>query len=341
MCCVAASVLARRKRSGANAIAGAHPSLYGEAPAPGNRAGGARRFHAFPVRLAAPGAGHPWPGCGVPGYGGRAARFPGRGGRLGKRTAGSAGGRLRQPLAGPAVPFRTHRLGAPGRTQQRRRSAAQRADRAPARRELGSGASCSATRRSRNCRRARQGTGGAARAGCIVLRRTEPGRPLPRSELENALGELVSVGRVNADSFAGLRTLLMPADKRSRRSAARAACRAACRTPGAMPLRRAKAEEAGQRLPAEVLEHVARTCCGAMGWSPGACWSARPTGCRRGASCCASTIAWKRAARFAAGASSPAWPASSSPWRKRSACCARCASDRRMGRCWWCRQSIR
>ena len=37
--------------------AGAHPSLYGEAPAPGNRAGGARRFHAFPVRLAAPGAG--------------------------------------------------------------------------------------------------------------------------------------------------------------------------------------------------------------------------------------------------------------------------------------------
>ncbi|MBW6154851.1 hypothetical protein KZ844_35215, partial [Pseudomonas aeruginosa] len=39
---------------------------------------------------------------------------------------------------------------------------------------------------------------------------------LLRSELENALGELVSVGRVNADSFAGLRTLLMPADKRSR-----------------------------------------------------------------------------------------------------------------------------
>ncbi len=28
-------------------------------------------------------------------------------------------------------------------------------------------------------------------------------------------------------------------------------------------------------------------CCGAMGWSPGACWSAKPTGCRRGASCCA------------------------------------------------------
>ncbi|MGS9687720.1 Lhr family helicase, partial [Pseudomonas aeruginosa] len=83
---------------------------------------------------------------------------------------------------------------------------------------------------------------------------------LLRSELENALGELVSVGRVNADSFAGLRTLLMPADKRSRQE------RRSRGLPGGMqdagrwaPLRRAKAEEAGQRLPAEVLEHVART----------------------------------------------------------------------------------
>ncbi len=160
--------------------AGAHPSLYGEAPAPGNRAGGARRFHAFPVRLAAPGAGHPWPGCGVPGYGGRAAgRLPGRGGRLGKRTAGSAGGRLRQPLAGPAVPFRTHRLGAPGRTQQgRRRSAAQRADRAPAAPRAGALERPAARRAGAGTVAARgQGTGGAARAGCIVLRRTEPGCP--------------------------------------------------------------------------------------------------------------------------------------------------------------------
>lgn len=83
---------------------------------------------------------------------------------------------------------------------------------------------------------------------------------LLRSELENALGELVSVGRVNADSFAGLRTLLMPADKRSRQE------RRSRGLPGGMqdagrwaPLRRAKVEEAGQRLPAEVLEHVART----------------------------------------------------------------------------------
>lgn len=39
---------------------------------------------------------------------------------------------------------------------------------------------------------------------------------LLRSELEDALGELVAVGVVNADSFAGLRALLAPAAKRSR-----------------------------------------------------------------------------------------------------------------------------
>ena len=39
---------------------------------------------------------------------------------------------------------------------------------------------------------------------------------LLRSELEDALGELVAVGLVNADSFAGLRALLSPTSKRSR-----------------------------------------------------------------------------------------------------------------------------
>ncbi|MBU6247496.1 MAG: DEAD/DEAH box helicase [Xanthomonadaceae bacterium] len=39
---------------------------------------------------------------------------------------------------------------------------------------------------------------------------------LLRTELEDALGELVAAGRVTADSFAGLRALLMPAAKRDR-----------------------------------------------------------------------------------------------------------------------------
>jgi ATP-dependent Lhr-like helicase len=45
---------------------------------------------------------------------------------------------------------------------------------------------------------------------------------LLRTELENALGELVAAGRVTADSFAGLRALLLPAAKRESRPHRRA-----------------------------------------------------------------------------------------------------------------------
>ena len=121
----------------------------------------------------------------------QAGRLPGRGGRLGKRTAGSAGGRLRQPLAGPAVSFRTHRLGAPGRTQQgRRRSAAQRADRAPAAPRTGALERPAARR---------AGAGTVAARGRVLEVLREQGASffdelsqdahLLRSELENALGE--------------------------------------------------------------------------------------------------------------------------------------------------------
>lgn len=81
---------------------------------------------------------------------------------------------------------------------------------------------------------------------------------LLRTELEVVLGELVAAGRVNADSFAGLRALLMPAARRhpQRRS----------RTPlfgmadaGRWALLRRAAIEPGARLPAETLEHVAMT----------------------------------------------------------------------------------
>ncbi|MCP1622270.1 DEAD/DEAH box helicase [Pseudomonas nitroreducens] len=81
---------------------------------------------------------------------------------------------------------------------------------------------------------------------------------LLRTELEVVLGELVAAGRVNADSFAGLRALLMPAARRhpQRRS----------RTPlfgmadaGRWALLRRATQEPEVRLPAEVLEHVAMT----------------------------------------------------------------------------------
>ncbi len=43
------------------------------------------------------------------------------------------------------------------------------------------------------------------------------GARLLRPQVEEALAELVALGLVNSDSFAGLRALLVPADKRSRR----------------------------------------------------------------------------------------------------------------------------
>ncbi|WP_181296970.1 DEAD/DEAH box helicase [Pseudomonas sp. Q2-TVG4-2] len=54
--------------------------------------------------------------------------------------------------------------------------------------------------------------------GALFFDELQQDARLLRSELEDALGELVAVGLVNADSFAGLRTLLAPAVKRSRSS---------------------------------------------------------------------------------------------------------------------------
>ncbi|SDH92167.1 ATP-dependent helicase Lhr and Lhr-like helicase [Pseudomonas panipatensis] len=86
---------------------------------------------------------------------------------------------------------------------------------------------------------------------------------LLRSELEGALGELVALGRVNADSFAGLRALLLPAAKRSRHDRrartplfgmADAGRWALLRRPTAMAEKGRPA-----RLAPDVLEHVALT----------------------------------------------------------------------------------
>ncbi len=60
----------------------------------------------------------------------------------------------------------------------------------------------------------------------------------------------------------------------------------------------------------------------------GGCSSARPTGCRHGGSCCASIARSSGAARFAAAASSPGSPASSSPCPTRSECCGKLGASR-------------
>ncbi|MBK3866959.1 DEAD/DEAH box helicase [Pseudomonas stutzeri] len=88
---------------------------------------------------------------------------------------------------------------------------------------------------------------------------------LLRSELEDALGELVALGLVNADSFAGLRALLTPASKRSRtvRRTRGGAFIGGMADAGRWALVRKPAmvdESAGRRstIDGEALEHIAR-----------------------------------------------------------------------------------
>ncbi|CAD5110246.1 DEAD/DEAH box helicase [Zestomonas carbonaria] len=79
---------------------------------------------------------------------------------------------------------------------------------------------------------------------------------LLRSELEDALGELVALGLVHADSFAGLRSLLLPAAKRGRNDRRARAALTSLQDAGRWALLRARGEPGEGR--AEALEHVAR-----------------------------------------------------------------------------------
>jgi ATP-dependent Lhr-like helicase len=81
---------------------------------------------------------------------------------------------------------------------------------------------------------------------------------LLRTELEDALGELVAAGRVTADSFAGLRALLLPAAKRngSRQRRSRRHMLSGIEDAGRWSLARRPRDE---RNDADGLEHIART----------------------------------------------------------------------------------
>ncbi|MDW3715644.1 MULTISPECIES: DEAD/DEAH box helicase [unclassified Pseudomonas] len=87
---------------------------------------------------------------------------------------------------------------------------------------------------------------------------------LLRSELEDCLGELVALGLVSADSFAGLRSLLMPAARRSRTDRRARLALASMQDAGRWSLLRGRGDGRGEedrpgQVPAEALEHVART----------------------------------------------------------------------------------
>jgi len=87
------------------------------------------------------------------------------------------------------------------------------------------------------------------------------GLDAPRTFIEEALGELVSVGLVNSDGFGGLRALLLPSDKRrpfagSRRRAALPGVQDAGRW--ALIRRSAASADTPEPLPRELIEQIAR-----------------------------------------------------------------------------------
>ena len=90
------------------------------------------------------------------------------------------------------------------------------------------------------------------------------GTRLLRPQVEEALAELVALGLINSDSFAGLRALLMPADRRRGRARGRRAL-FGMEDSGRWALaRRARpspdgGQAGGTRDPAEAVEHLART----------------------------------------------------------------------------------
>ena len=89
------------------------------------------------------------------------------------------------------------------------------------------------------------------------------GLDLPRTFVEEALGELVAVGLVNSDGFSGLRALLLPSERRKpigggrRRRTALLGVEDAGRW--ALIRRAAPPEGAGPNLPRETVEQIART----------------------------------------------------------------------------------
>ena len=174
---------------------------------------------------------------------------------------------------------------------------------------------------------------GARRA---VLRRTcgRSARML-RPQAEEALGELVALGLVTSDSFAGLRALLVPSSQRKPLAGAQRRGRVLpfdIESGGRWSLiRRAAARGRGRTALTRGRACGPRAARAATASSSGACCARSPAGCRRGATFCASTAGSKRAARFAAADSSRAFPASSSRCLKRSASCARCAASPRSG----------
>ena len=122
------------------------------------------------------------------------------------------------------------------------------------------------------------------------------GTGLLRTHVEEALAELVALGAVTSDSFAGLRALLTPSEKRKplggRRRHRRAIFDIADSGRWALQKRLAIAGafRSGPFEPVQPeIEHIVLSLLRRYGVCSGACCIAKAPGCRRGAFCCGSS----------------------------------------------------
>ena len=142
-----------------------------------------------------------------------------------------------------------------------------------------------------------------------------------RPQVEEALGELVALGLVTSDSFAGLRALLVPSGQRKPLAGARRRGRVLpfdIESGGRWStIRRPPHKDAADEARAAAIEYAARTLLVSYGVVFWRLLAQEAQVCLRGAICCACTAASKRAGKFAAAALSPASRASNSPCRMR------------------------
>ena len=135
------------------------------------------------------------------------------------------------------------------------------------------------------------------------------GSGLLRSQVEEALAELVALGLVTSDSFGGLRALLVPVERRRPHAgggAAGARVAFGMEDAGRWALVRARGAATTGAGDAEAVEHVARTLLRRYGVVFWRLLEREAAGCRRGATCCASIAGSKargeiRGGRFVAG----------------------------------------
>ncbi len=109
--------------------------------------------------------------------------------------------------------------------------------------------------------RAQRAAAFLAERGASFFDEIAQGTRLLRTELEEALSELVVRGRVNCDSYAGLRALLVPAAKRASNHSRqrRRVALFGIEDAGRWSLIRQTVQTAGEENTSEALEHVART----------------------------------------------------------------------------------